>query len=158
MTALSTQTALDIIASHGADPARWPADQRAALLALAASDAAVAAALADARAIDAALTDWLNAPLPAMAVDVAAITAQPQQMPQQMPHAPATRRWMPAAVAASLALVVAVGGWLGLQPQSGNGAPTIAAATPPSAGVEQAEADAAFAYVFTPTAAEEELI
>jgi hypothetical protein len=154
VTALATQSALGIIASHGADPARWPADQRAALLALAASDAAVAAALADARAIDAALTDWLGAPLPAMAVDVAAITAQPQQMP----HAPATRRWMPAAVAASLALVVAVGGWLGLQPQSGNGAPTIAAATPPSAGVEQAEADAAFAYVFTPTAVEEELI
>ncbi|MBU6166250.1 MAG: hypothetical protein KGQ52_08950 [Alphaproteobacteria bacterium] len=154
MTTLSPETALDIIASHGADPARWPADSRAGLLALAGSDAAVAAALADARSLDAALADWLAGPVPALAVDVAAITALPQDRAR-----PAAARWQPAALAASLALVLAVGGWLGLKSLVGSEAPvTVAAAPPPSAGVELAEADAAFAYVFTPTATEEDVI
>ena len=161
MTRLSPETACAILASHGADPARWPADARADLPALAARDAGVAAALADARALDAALAGWLARPLPAMAVNVAAITAQPQQQAQrqagQRPQPP--RRWMPAAVAASLALVVAVGGWLGTATPFGSEAPvTVAAAPSPSAGASLAEADAAFAYVFTPTAAEEEMI
>ena len=152
MTTLSTETALDILASHGADPARWPAEHRAALLALAGRDAAVAAALGEARAVDAALADWLARPLPALAVDVAAIAALPQARPQ-----PA--RWRPALLAASVTLVVAVGGWLGVESWfGGTAAPVVASAPPPPAGAELAEADAAFAYVFTPTAAEEELI
>jgi hypothetical protein len=164
VTTLSTQTALDILASHGADPARWPAGTRAALLALAGSDAAVGAGLAEARALDAALGDWLAAPLPAMAVDVAAITALPQTLPEMAPQieplrAVAGRGWRPALLAASLALVVMVGGWLGAGARFGGDATVnIAAAPPPSAGAELAEADAAFAYVFTPTAVEEELI
>jgi hypothetical protein len=54
--------------------------------------------------------------------------------------------------------VAAVGGWLGTRTYFGSEAPVTVAAAPPSAGVELAEADAAFGYVFTPTAAEEELI
>lgn len=150
--ALSPETALDIIASHGADPARWPADVRAPLLALAAANDAVAAALADARTLDALLGQWAAAPAAGATVDVAAIVAQPQE-------GAARRRvagWRPALLAASLALVVAVGGWLGLSGRFGPAPAVEIAAAPPSAGA--GEADAAFAYVFTPTAAEEDLI
>ncbi len=159
MTTLSTETALAILASHGADPARWPADSQAALLALAGRDAGVAAALADAQATDVVLADWLARPLPALMVDAAAITALPQLRPQDRPQLATAARWRPALLAASLTLVVAVGGWLGVEDWfGGNAAPVVASASPPSAGAELAEADAAFAYVFTPTAAEEELI
>ncbi len=165
MTALSPETAIAIIASHGADPARWPAADRAAVLALSAADADVAAALADARILDAALGDWLAAPLPMMAaVDVAAITSGAPGR-----AAPMLRRiagWRPALMAASFAAMLATAGWLapaGLLPTPGS-APQmkIASAQSPSpsqvAGAGVGEADLAFAYVFTPTAAEEELI
>lgn len=151
--ALSPETALEIIASHGADPARWPADVRGRLLALATDDAVVAAALAEARALDAMLGDWAGVPAEGL-IDVAAITALPQQ-------GTAPRRaagWRPALLAASLALVVAVGGWLGLSgPMNVAGGARVAAVSP-SAETAVGEADVAFAYVFTPTAAEEDLI
>ncbi len=150
--ALSSETALEIIASHGADPARWPADVRGALLDMV-DDAAVAAALADARALDALLADWADAPAEG-AIDVAAITALPQQ-------GMAPRRaagWRPALLAASLALVVAVGGWLGLSGSMNVAGGARVAAVSPSAEPAVGEADVAFAYVFTPTAAEEDLI
>lgn len=153
--ALSVETALALLASHGADPARWPADQRAGLLALATADAQVAAALARARALDAQLATWASAPVAGAAVDVAAILALSQD------GAGGPRRahgWRPALLAASLALVVAVGGWLGLSGRmTGTETREIAAASP-SAGASASEADDGFAYVFTPTAAEEDLI
>ncbi len=153
---LSTDSALAILASHGADPARWPQDVRAALLALAARDPVVAAALAEARALDAALDGWATAPAPLLAVDVAAITSLPQARPRLRP---AASGWRPALMAAGLALMLVVGSWLGAGARFGSDAAvSVAAAPPPSAGAEPAEADAAFAYVFTPTAAEEELI
>lgn len=151
--ALSTETALEIIASHGADPARWPADVRGRLLALAADDAIVAAALAESRTLDVMLGDWAGAPA-AGSIDVAAITALPQQ-------GTAPRRaagWRSGLLAASLALVVAVGGWLGLSGQMNVAGGARVAAVSPSAEPVVGEADVAFAYVFTPTAAEEDLI
>ena len=151
--ALSPETALDIIASHGADPARWPADARAALLALAAQDDRVAAALAQAQALDAALADWAAAPAAGVAVDVAAILGLPQE--REVPRRPVAAR-RPALMAASLALVVAVGGWLGFSDQFAS-PPAQIAAVSPSAETGTGEADA-FALVFTPTAAEEDLI
>lgn len=152
--ALSPETALDIIASYGADPARWPADARDAVLALAAVDAGVAAALAEVRAFDAALTEWANASAHGAAVDVAAILKLPQD---QKAIAPRPVAWRPALMAASLALVVAVGGWAGLSGRFAATKTEIAAASP-SAEAAEGEADAAFAMVFTPTAAEEDLI
>ena len=155
--ALSPETALDILASHGADPARWPAAVRSDLLALAARDDAVATALLHAQALDAALADWANAPGPDVAINAAAIVARPQER-----DAPRRSGWRPALLAASLAIVVAVGGWVGfasrIAPASTQIAATQIAAAPPSAGASAGEADAAFAYVFTPTAAEEDLI
>ena len=153
MTELSPETALEIIAIHGGDPARWPADKRAGVLALAGLDAGVAAALVEARALDAALAGWAVAPSHGTEIDVAAILALPQQQQAAQRHA-----YRPALLAASLALVVAVGGWFGLSGRMpGTETPQIAAA-PPSAGPAASEADAAFAYVFTPTPAEEDLI
>lgn len=151
--------ACDLIAAHGSDPARWPADQRAALLALAAADARVAAALADARALDAALDGWADDHLVVPApLDLAAITRLAQQAPPVPGRMATGARWRPALLAASLALVLAVGGWLGLSPQPDQ--PVQMAAAPSlSAGVGDGNgSDPAFAYVFSPTATEEDLI
>jgi hypothetical protein len=157
VSVLSPETACAILASHGADPARWPAENRAALIALAARDPAVAAALAEARSLDAMLNEWAAAPVPPGGIAASAITALPQQRREKpMP-------WRPALLAASLALVVAVGGWLGAGSQLGGqraafNETRIASAAPPSAAAVAGEADLAFSYVFTPTAAEEDVI
>ena len=151
IAALSSETALDILASHGADPARWPADVRAGLLALAAQDAGVAAALADAHALDAALADWAAMPAPDASINVGAIL----KLPQEAGAGHQASTWRPALLAASVALVLAMGGWLGWSRQIPT--PQIAAVLP-SAGASAGETDDGFAYVFTPTAAEEDLI
>ncbi|OYZ13790.1 MAG: hypothetical protein B7Y35_08025 [Sphingomonadales bacterium 28-64-96] len=103
--------------------------------------------------LDALLAQWAAAPVAGAAVDVAAILALPQE-------GAAPRRtgavWRPALMAASLALVVAVGGWIGLSERFASPPTQIAAASPSAeAGAGEAEA---FALVFTPTAAEEDLI
>jgi hypothetical protein len=162
VTSLTPETAIAIIASHGADPALWPADVAPALLALAESDApvaaAVAAALADARALDADLAGWLAA-RPALAgVDVAAITAA-AQLPTEQP-APAARRaagWRPALLAASLTMMLATAGWFAMPGAPGSVSPNPSARSP-SAVAEVDETALVFAQVFTPTAAEEDLI
>ncbi|WP_164157554.1 hypothetical protein [Sandarakinorhabdus rubra] len=158
MTDLSPETALALLASHGADLARWPADAGAALPALAARDARVAAALAEAQALDADLAAWAAAPLPALAaIDVAAITAQRQLPPQDAPEARRFAGWRPALLAASLAMMLATVGWLAM-PAAPDAPSPIASVRSPSAVAAADEADLAFAYVFTPTAVEEDLI
>jgi hypothetical protein len=99
--------------------------------------------------LDALLAQWATAPVAGAAIDVAAILALPQET--AAPRRAAA--WRPALLAASLAIVVAAGGWYGLSRQM---TPTIAA--PLSAGAGTGEADVAFALVFTPTAVEEDLI
>jgi hypothetical protein len=157
VTNLNPETAIAIIAGHGADPARWPADVAAPLLALAARDADVAAALADARALDADLAGWLAAAPALAAVDATAITAIRQEQPQQLPAARRSTGWRPALLAASLTMMLATAGWLSMPGAPGSVSP-IASARSPSAVAEADEADLVFAHVFTPTAAEEDLI
>ena len=103
--------------------------------------------------LDALLAQWAAAPMEGASVDVAAILAQPQ-----LRDAPsrAGAVWRPALMAASLALVVAVGGWIGFSDRFAS-PPTQIAVVSPSAEAGAGEAEA-FAYVFTPTAAEEDLI
>ncbi|MCM0032218.1 hypothetical protein [Sandarakinorhabdus limnophila] len=103
--------------------------------------------------LDALLGQWAAAPMEGASVDVAAILAQPQ-----LRDAPsrAGAVWRPALMAASLALVVAVGGWIGFSDRFAS-PPTQIAVVSPSAEAGAGEAEA-FAYVFTPTAAEEDLI
>lgn len=157
------ETALAIIASHGADPARWPPADRAAVLALSVADADVAAALADARALDAVLGEWLAVPLPDMtAVNVAAITAAAPERTTG-PVRPRIAGWRPMLMAASFAAMLATGGLM-YRPGGTPAAPQTKIASvqspPPSPvpGAGVGEADLAFAFVFTPTVAEEELI
>lgn len=155
--ALSSQTAQDIIASHGADPARWPGDVRAGLLALAALDDGVAAALVEARKLDEVLADWAAMPAPVASIDVAEILKLPQE--GLAPIGPrSVAAWRPALIAASAALVLAVGGWIGWSAQTAAPNAMQVAAVSPSAGASAGETDDGFAYVFTPTAAEEDLI
>lgn len=56
----------ELLDAYGADPARWPADERAAALALLAADARARAMQAQARALD----DWLATDLPTPPGDV----------------------------------------------------------------------------------------
>jgi hypothetical protein len=149
---VTPETALAIIDSHGADPARWPEADRPALLALAATDARVGAALAEARALDAMLGDWAGEVAPAT-FDLAAITRLPQEQLAR------PRRWLAGgalAAAAAAALIV-------LAPMAGNvstpAAVPSAMASNQGVGGEVIGSDAeAFAEVFTPTADEEDLI
>ncbi|HHN73542.1 MAG TPA: hypothetical protein ENK13_05580 [Thermopetrobacter sp.] len=60
MTREELRKLLDI---HGADPDRWPAERRAAMAALCARDPQAARMLAEARALDALLTEAVPAPL-----------------------------------------------------------------------------------------------
>ncbi|KPF79723.1 hypothetical protein IP88_01410 [alpha proteobacterium AAP81b] len=141
--------ALAVIAACGADPARWPAEERAALLALA-THPAVAAALAAARRLDDLLGDWATAPV-ASHCDAAAIAALPQAAPMLAP-----RRWLAGgamAAAAAVALVLAMPARVDRSTDdSMASAASAVAATPGEDG------DAGFAAVFTPTADEEDLI
>lgn len=103
--------------------------------------------------LDALLGQWAAAPVEGASIDVAAILAQPQLREAPGRVAPA---WRPTLMAASLALVVAVGGWIGLSDRFASPPMQIAVVSPSAeAGAGEAEA---FALVFTPTAAEEDLI
>jgi hypothetical protein len=114
----------------------------------------VTAAVPPETELDALLAQWAAAPVEGASVDIAAILALPQE--RDAPRR-AVATWRPALMAASLALVVAVGGWIGLSDRFAS-PPTQIAAVSPSAEAGAGEADAAFALVFTPTAAEEDLI
>ncbi|OYU15725.1 MAG: hypothetical protein CFE37_04100 [Alphaproteobacteria bacterium PA4] len=150
-TPFTIEQALAIIAAHGGDAARWPDDARPGVLALA-GDPAVAAALADARALDALLADWAGADAPLPALDVAAITALPQQRaPRRLPL------WLGGgAIAAALAAVLVLAMPEAAPPESQIAQST--ATTAPSAAVTGNDADVVFATVFTPTQDEEDLI
>lgn len=148
---MTPDRALEIIAACGADPCRWPADERAAL-AMLVDDAAVAAALREAGDLDALLAGWAADVVPAPAIDPATLIP--------LPPATGLRRWIGGGVAATaLAAGLALLMVLPASPPATRIA-VIPATTAPSAAVESlASSDAAaFATVFTPTADEENLI
>lgn len=152
---MTIDRALEIIASHGADARRWPADERAAVLALA-GDPQVASALASARSLDLLLGDWAVAPA-TPAIDLAAIKRMPQQ------RASAGRGgWI-----VGVGMAAAIAGVIALAPTRDTTSTriadastvsntTVTSATVPGAG-NGSDAEA-FAYVFTPTADEDDLI
>ena len=152
---MTRDRALDIIAAHGGDAARWPVIEATAVLALAADDGVVAAALADARQLDALLGDWARDVAPAT-IDLAAITRLPEAGPAPRP----ARRWLAGGlVAAAMAAGIAF-----LAPATSDN-PLIKTVPPPNA-VQLATADGdafgsdadVFATVFTPTVDEDALI
>ncbi len=152
---MTRDRALEIIAAHGGDAARWPATEAAALLALAESDTVVAAALADAGQLDAMLGEWARDVAPAT-IDLAAITRLPVAAPALRP----ARRWLAGGlVAAAMAAGIAF-----MAPVTSDST-MIKTVSPPNA-VQLATADGdafgsdadVFATVFTPTVDEDALI
>lgn len=149
---MTRERAYEILASYGADAARWPADERAALLALAAADPEVARALAAEQSLDAMLVGWAR-DVPPRQFDPAAL------LPAPAATASGGRRGMVrwaagAAVAASLALAL-----IGLPPGGGQveqAQETVVATALPAD--ETVELEEGFAMFFTPTADEEDVI
>ena len=66
----SRDRAFEIVAAYGANAARWPDDERAGVLALAAADPELAAARANAAQLDTLLDDWALAPAVKLAAPV----------------------------------------------------------------------------------------
>ncbi len=142
MTAMTPARASEIITAYGADSRRWPNDERAAVLVLAAVDPALRAELAAARAFDTHLAEWAQAPVAARAFD-----------PSTLPRA---NRWRWVGGVGAMAAAAAGVALLTIAPSNpiGSGAPRPA---PTVAAAPASNADA-FAYVFTPTHDEESLI
>jgi anti-sigma factor RsiW len=147
--------ALDIIAGYGADAARWPADERAALTAAIAASPVLQRALADARATDAAIAgmigDW--AQVAPSAADSARLAAAARA------SAPRWNRWLGGAFAAALAAsLIAIAPmprlWGDAPEQQGTTSPTIVASADDT-GITDAQA---YAMLFTLTPQEESLI
>lgn len=72
-TRAATDRARKVLDAYGADPARWPATERAAIAAAIAADPALTAAQADARRLDGALARMPAPEIPA--INPLAITA-----------------------------------------------------------------------------------
>lgn len=109
-----------LIAIHGTDPGRWPADQRAEAEALVASSKEARALLQAARSLDDALDRWQPAP---PAIDAAALAARLAEAPQDAvkrgaPDAGApwsvTIGWQKILGLATAGLAGLVVGWTGL--------------------------------------------
>lgn len=123
----------DILAAYGAAPQRWPAAERDAILALVATDASLAQALAEARALDGLLDD-APAP-PAMMVNPIAIAAAARSGGRSTAAAPAVAagprlRWRIAGMAAAAVLGFVVG---------------VSGLAPPRSTVDRDDIAAAFA-------------
>ena len=152
---MTEQRALEIIAAMGADSARWPGDERAGVMALAAQPA-VAAALAAAALLVALLGDWACAHVAAAPFDAARLVPAPV-----VARARPLRRWLAAG-----AMAAAVAAAIVLTPMSAVSPPKPAAqvaeispsSVPSATAGSDDGSDAEFAYVFTPTVDEDALI
>jgi hypothetical protein len=156
---VTRERALEIIGAYGADAARWPDTERAALLSVVARDAEVAAALGEARRFDVMLAGWAD-DVPVRRYDAdALLPARILRVPQRS----RLLRWAGGgAVAAALAtlLVLTVPGMLPApQPtMPANIAPDFPQGSVRDSDSNRAEPLEGFALIFTPTADEEELI
>ncbi len=163
-TPVDQARALEIIAAYGADARRWPSSEREAVLALLASDAAVAVAQAEAQGMDALLAGWAGDVTP-RSFDAAALIPVPAASGiarSRLMRAP--RGWLAGgALAAALAAVLVLTP-LGLGNAPEPLAPQTEIASNSLLGSASAEGgsvvsnDEGFAFVFTPTADEEDLI
>lgn len=135
--------AAEILAAYGGDPARWPDDERAMVVAALAASPELSAARMAAVALDGDLAAWAHAPVVpgdmvrATQAVLATSTARPR---------PYLRWAMGTGLAASLAATLVV-----LTPAR---TPPITPTTP----VAMADDAAAFAEVFTPTPDEEQIL
>jgi hypothetical protein len=141
--------AADIIDAYGADAARWPGGERAGVLAAIARDPALRARLAEAARLDADLAAWAMAPVESLPFDLTSL--EPQAKPGWRRHIGWAGAGL-AAVAAALALLLVSPS--GQAPQNAAGT-SVVAAEPKATTTGQLDG---FAYVFTPTHEEENLI
>ena len=153
---MSTERALEIIAAYGADSARWPDAERDVMLALAAGDPRIAAALDDAHGLDALLGAWARDVAPAD-FDIAAITGSRRVTRSRFQ----VTRWvaggaLAAAVGAGIAVLAPVQPVTRpVQQTVSTNSPVLLATAEGNGSGSDAEA---FAAVFTPTVDEDELI
>jgi hypothetical protein len=160
---VTPERALDIIAAYGGDSRRWPADEREAVTLLAISDPAVAAALAEARQLDALLGNWAGDVAPRAPFEAAALIPAPAVV-----AAPARQSragwWVGGAIAAALTGLIVQAPWTAnapLPPPVEVAANDIANVSPAPSAAGESEVladDEVFAAVFTPTADEDQLI
>ncbi len=157
--------AQEILASCGADVARWPADEQVMLAGLLVDDADLQAARDAACAVDALLDAWL-VQSDAAAAEIGGAQAMAARLAQQLPPqvAPSgvsSRRWWLAGMAVAGSMAAALIAVVSLQPPSIGSNRVLADATPPATVRQVAQADAdAFVWttVFTTTEEEERLI
>lgn len=149
---MNTERALEIIGAFGGEPTRWPAAERAALVALAAREPRVAAAVAEAGELDGLLAAWAGDVVPRDFEPGASMPARGWQR---------YRGWLAGGV---MAAAVATG-LVVLAPRSAiaptsiaSGSPGASAVVAPLAGPEREGDSEAFATLFTTTADEDELI
>ncbi|GGI93854.1 hypothetical protein GCM10007973_32610 [Polymorphobacter multimanifer] len=153
---MTRERALEIVGAYGADPARWPAAERTALLALAAQDADVATAMAEARELDAMLGDWAGD------VPLRQFEAQALLPARTVPVAASRRpflRWAGGGAVAAAFATVLVLGVPGMPPEpQPRTATNVSPELPLGSASDSTEPLDGFALIFTPTADEEELI
>jgi hypothetical protein len=136
----------EIIEAYGADPVRWPADERDAALAMVGADAGLAALLQESRRLD-VLLDQFAPPLPqANADDLARqIAVSAQEMPARRDPRDLVvdwRQWFGWPKLAGLAMAGLIGftvGWSGLDGRLGDwAAPDVMVSTAAADGLAPA--------------------
>lgn len=139
---MNIDRAIEIIDAYGADPARWPDEERLQAQTLAVHPR-VAAALADAASLDRDLALWASRPVPLgdpLGAAAVALAARPARV---MPW-----RWAAGGgIAAAL-----LAGFLLITPQ------TVAVKEPSVSVASSVSDEQAFASLFTPTPDEENSI
>lgn len=153
---MTPERAAEILEAYGADPVRWPADERAAAAMLIAGSPGLRERQARAMALDAALSRWACAPLPTAdpqpSIARALASLPPRAPPHTRPH-----RWL--APVAGGAIAAALGAALVLRPAPvappAPAPPTVVPAPAPELARTDAEL---FQMIFTPTPEEELLL
>jgi hypothetical protein len=155
--------ASEILAAYGADPLRWPDEERADVVRALAADPALRAARAEAAQLDLILDAWATGSLAGEFSDHAR-PAHGAAAAAARVLAPASRNWRTAtggglfaAAAAIVAVVVVM-----ITPTTALHSPSLqiasTAATPPRGAAMALTDEQAFSLLFTPTPDEEEAI
>jgi len=139
---MDVQRAADIIAAYGGDTLRWPADERAAMMRLVATNPGIAEQARAAAAMDSVFAGWALAPVvPGNAAAAAARVLASLPRRRDPTTAPAIRWMAGGGIAAALVAGMLLGG------------PHLHAPTAPAAHLVSDEQ--AFATIFTPTPEED---
>ncbi|MEO1037951.1 MAG: hypothetical protein AAFX09_00260 [Pseudomonadota bacterium] len=109
---MTSQRVLDILAAYGGDSERWPSAERAAALALIASDSELRAQLNAARALDEAMKPAALEPVGGRLAEQIEARLLDEVSARRAAQSSPIQRWAPMAAAAALSLGLGLG-WLG---------------------------------------------